>query len=358
MGSKPPPALRRHVRGQWIVRWGGRTHYFGSDRPVAERLFLDPDSAHPGCLREWASWKSRHEPRRPRRRERLRVVALVRLFLESYEAEGRPQTSRYFSRHLRRFLHVYGRLFADELDAAALNALKRDLHALRLAPKTIAHDINACKTLLRWGHENHPSQVPAIMLRSVRTPALPPPMPEPLTPAQTREFIRRCAAADTRLEPWLALNYLCFARPSEIVRLVAGEGVWVPLPGPDGRPVERGLFRLRESKMQRRTSVPRHLVLTEEALMWLEVARPHWSRLDSYSAAVSRALGDRASRAAWLPTGPRVLRDSAATHLHLLGEARGTVDLLLGHMPSRVSMTYTPIAWHALRASAARLTLR
>ena len=62
----------------------------------------------------------------------------------------------------------------------------------------------------------------------------------------------------------------CFARPSEVVRIVHGDGEWV----------QEGVFRLRVSKTDR-ARLPRHLIVSDLAAHWLGICRPHWSRLDS-----------------------------------------------------------------------------
>jgi dUTPase len=100
--------------------------------------------------------------------------------------------------------------------------------------------------------------------------------------------------------PWLALNYLAALRPSEVVRLVRGEGEWI----------ERGLFQPRISKTFRDGRTPRVYVLSEEAMMWLQHARPEWAHMKAYGTAVRRACG---------PGLPHPLRHSAAQHLSDLG---------------------------------------
>lgn len=329
----------------------------------AREKFLGPESTHPGALHRWLAWQSRRASIAPRPRARRLMAQVAEQFLEGYADERRPATRAYFAKHLRRFLNVYGGFFADEVALADLHAFRRQLlrDEAGYAPKTIAHDLGAVKTLLRWSADQGLS--PSLNLRAVKPPQLPPPRPTILTPAEVAAFIARCESADPRLGPWLRVNYLCFLRPSEVIGLVAGEGRWEPMHvsggggSGSGGVVERGLFILDRSKTFQRTGVARHIVVTEEARMWLECCRPHWLTLDGYSKSVARALGPRRDRPAWLPPGPRALRHSAASHLHRLGEPRAACDLLLGHLPPRVSLTYNPVDWPALWRSAARLTL-
>lgn len=348
-----------------MCRWAGVDHYFGTDFARAQATFLDPASDHAGSLARWLEWRARRAGRaRSRPPKRLTVAALLEAFLEHYSDERREGARSYHAKHLRRFANAFGPIFCDELDAAALLAFRSDLmrDEAGYAPRTIAHDLGAVKTMLSWGADNLPGQVPQLNLRAVRKPRLPPPRPSPLDPATVRRFIEHCERADPRLGPWLRVNYLTFARPSEVVRLVAGSGVWEPAVGAGGGSggggvVDRAIFRLYESKSYHATGEPRRLVVSDGARMWLECCRPHWSRLDSYSAAVRRCLGPSRVRPPWLPSGPRVLRHSAASNLHRLGVERSACDLLLGHLPSRVSLTYNPIDWRALWESAGRLTV-
>lgn len=345
--SRPPPRLRLHARGQWFVRWGGRDWWLGTDRDAAQRAFLDPDGAHPGALVHWSAWKSRQVSRRVRASRRT-IAELVADFLDSYLDEGRETTARYYQKHLGRFLHALGRFRPEELDLGAIAAFKAGLIQSGFAPKTIAHDLGAIKTFWSWANEIE--QIPLLNLRAraFRGPPLHAPHPVALTLEQVRAWLVRSRAVDARLEPWLALQYLCALRVSEVPRLVRREGSFISVPT-DGGSAPRGAFVLDRSKTEHRTKFPRYVMLTEEALVWLDSAVPAWSAYQSYSSLVRVGIG---------LGPPKWLRSTAATHLQAAGADRAAWRAVLGHAPTDAGAHYAPADLRILRATAALLTLR
>lgn len=390
-----PPTLIRAARGYYYTRWGGQTFTFGSVEEEARAKFLSPASQHPGSLARWAAWREMEQHAastlQAGARSRRTVIELAEEFFDQYSSAGREETATYFRSHLRRFLHACGAFKASDVDVGMLEAFRVDLSRLGrgaasvpgadvLAPKTIAHDLKAIKTFWRWASSIHPAECRAIELTAIKVPRQQEPTPHPITPEAVRSMISLGAAAHPELRSWLSLMYLAALRPSEVLRIAAGEGRFEPIvypaATPDGptaggvdrsqagapcRVVERGLYVIR-SKVQHRTGAPRRVVLSDEALMWLDECQrhsviqsgpdrgqlgPRWRTLDSLSRCVRGACG----------RPPSVLRDSAATHLLARGVAWGDVDLLLGHVPSGAGRSYMQIAWHVLRDSAARLRL-
>lgn len=321
------PTLRKHVRGMWFCRWGGKDHYFGSDRTAAQELYLQ-------SLSEWAQWRSsRNAQRLPPMREAVSVAELSKKFLDWKEQQGGTNLRAYYNKHIGRFVAAFSHLRADMIRAAHLQAIKSDMLAAHYAPKTVNHDTVAIKAMLDWA--SGLEMIPAVALRGVKTLPLGPPKHRAIGLDGVRRMIR---TAPDKLKPWLAINYLCLMRPTEVVRVVHRQGQWV----------EKGVFRLDRGKMDQRVSVARHICFSREAFSWLRRAETFWARLDTYSAAVRRECG---------PGGPHPLRHSGATHLLQQGVARADIDLLLGHSPGRVSVTYAPIAWQPLRELVARITL-
>lgn len=314
-----PPKLYRHATGQWCCKWGGRFHYFGTNKKIAKARYLE-------SIKEWAAFKARPRARRSRRR----IIDVAERFLDSKDAEGGRDVRGYYAKHLARFITTFADVSAGRIRPRELEHLKQSMLEAGYAPRTINHDLTAIKTMLRWAGSM--DLIPPVSFGGVRSLPLGPPPDKSLPDEVVWSMIR---ASGDRLMPWLALNYLCLARPSEIVRLVHQQGRWV----------EPGVFRLDRGKIDKSARLPRHLVLSDSALTWLEHASPTWSRLDSYSQAVRRVC----------EYGPGVLRHSAATNLHRLGVAREDIDLLLGHAPPRVSLTYAPIVWQPLRQKAALL---
>lgn len=379
-----PPTLIRAARGYYYTRWGGQTFTFGSAEDDARAKFLAPASQHPGSLARWAAWREMEQlaasTLQAGSRSRRTVIELAEEFFDQYSSAGREETATYFRSHLRRFLHACGAFRASDVDVGMLEAFRVDLSRLgrgsasvpgaaALSPKTIAHDLKAIKTFWRWASSVHPAECRAIELTAIKVPRQQEPTPHPISPEAVRSMISLGAAAHAELRSWLSLMYLAALRPSEVLRIAAGDGRFEPViypadhhaAGSACRVVERGLYVIR-SKVQHRTGAPRRVVLSDDALMWLEECQrhsviqsgpdrgqlgPRWRTLDSLSRCVRASCG----------RPPSVLRDSAATHLLERGVAWGDVDLLLGHVPSGAGRSYMRIAWHVLRDSAARLRL-
>jgi integrase len=400
------PRPRQKSNGAWFVRWGGKDHYLSTNALEAQRLWLDPMSRHPGARVAWLRWRTarRHAVESadltagpPRL-----VVDVARELLEEYQAAGRAQAAHYFRTHLARFVNMHGEA---QLLALAVPAPERGVYQapiVRLleahkidfsqpsaggySPRTINHDLTAIKRLFNFAADR--GLCPTIHWRAVRRLPVPAPEPEELSPRVLFRVMRRIHRREPLLLPYLALNYLTLARPSEVVELVCSvhppehakmpeghhrrkpaarrdpsqRGRFMPVIDEQGRVVHpRGLFALRRHKNAWRPGdaggggggggggpPPRLLVLTDQALAWLELAVPVWSTLDSYSAACSRALPG---------FGARMLRDSAASHLRSRGVGLEGVQILLGHVTRGEWPSYARTPWHVLRASASQIAL-
>jgi len=328
--NRRQPELHLHSTGNWYAKWGAKFHYFGRDEQAARAAWLT-DQVH--GLPGWAAWRADRDTRRfPPIRSTMSLVDVSERFLEFKQLEGGDDVYGYYTRHLKRFLHAYGAARADMIRPAHVQAIKEDMLRASYAPKTVNHDVQSIRTMLAWA--SGMDYMPLLNLRVVRLIPLGPPPDRSMTRAQVRSMVRR---APKDVAAWLAVNYLCLMRPSEVIRVVHDQGEWVA----------PGVYRIR-SKVERRTRMPRHVIVSPAAKRWLKKCPRRWTRLDSYSQAVRDACG---------PGGPQPLRHSAATHLIQSGVDRASVDLLLGHLPSRVSLTYAPIVWSDLVPKAARLKL-
>ncbi len=327
--NQKPPKLRIHKQGYYFVRWGGKDHYLGKNKADAEKEYL-------ASLQDWATWRAhRNTQRLPPIRNTTTVVEAFEQFLHFKENERGPDAREYYRKHLARFIRLYGRSRLEVVRPAHIMKLRDDMLQSGYAPKTINHDVTSIKTFVTWASVLE--MMPPIPVRGIKSLPLGPPPDKSLPYKTIRKWILKEASDDVR--PWLAINYLCLMRPSEVVRVVHQQGEWA----------EEGVFVLDKGKMDARTRQRRHVVFSNEALKWLEKCHRRWSRLDSYSAA-TRADSSRG--------GPGQLRHSAATHLHESGVGREDIDLLLGHVPSRVSLTYARIVWQPLREKVAQLTLQ
>jgi integrase len=332
-----PPKFRKHARGLWFCHWAGKNHYFTRKRAESYKLFLK-------SIEDWTAWREAREAQRPRLSSTVDTMTdLAERFLEAKELERGDDMRRHYTKHLKRFLNAYGPQRVDVVRPIHIQAVKDEMLRGGYAPRTVNHDITAIKVLLNWGCGLE--YIPPINLRGVKLLPLGPPPNKAIAVDRVRTMILHPPTADAdtirrhkQLAPWLAINYLCLMRPSEVIKVVHKHGEWT----------EDGIFRLKNGKTDLTAKMARHVVFSDEALTWLDQCQPVWSRLDSYSPAFRRVFGSG---------GPHPLRHSAATHLGQLGASRADIDLLLGHAPSRVSLTYAPVSWQPLRAIAAQLTL-
>lgn len=320
------PSFRRHTLGNWMCFWGGKSHYFSQVESVARHQYAD-------SLKDWAAWReSRATGATPARG--ISCEELVNQFLDEKERERGTAARSYYEKHLKRFLWAYADVRADLFRVKHLQGIKTDMLHKKFAAKTVNHDLVAIRGLFGWAQDLE--IIPPIRLRGAKNLSLGPPPNKAIDFDVMRAFL---AAAPNPVRPWLVINYLCLMRPSEVVRVVLGQGEWI----------EAGVFRLHRGKMDERTRLARHVIFSPLALKWLSYCEPAWSRLDSYSAAARRHVA---------PYGPGRLRHSAASHLIQAGVDRASVTLLLGHAPARVSLIYAQVAWQPLRAISTRLTLR
>lgn len=370
------------TRGYFYTRWGGRLHTFGTDEAAALLKFLSAESDHPGALHRWQQWANALA-NRPDSRARVSplVIQLAEEFFDSYSE--RPTAETYYRKHLARWLTIVGAVRADVIDEAAVRALSADMAALKFAPKTISHDVKAVKTFWRWAANHYPADlVPRLELDAIKVPAQDPAQPNPISRERLLSMLAFARKKDQLLGASLELGYYALLRPTEIVRVLRGEGTLAPIIYPDMRPfdphnprrasnavvVPDSLMTI-TSKVQHRTSMLRYVVLSEHARMLLAEVRGIatdrrggrrpvvgrtpvrraglWARLDSYSRAVRAATDEP----------PSAVRDTAASDLHSLGVAWADIDLLLGHVPSGAGRSYIQPAWHTLLDQVSRLRL-
>lgn len=333
------PILKLHTRGVWFCHWGNRDWYFTKDERKSRRAFLDPKGAHPGALVHWLEWSEQRERARTASRAAggLAIAEVFDAFMQARVDDITPDSEIWYRKHLGPLVRQFGRLPAMRFTLRHADALKIDLGKM-WGPTSVGHTVTAMKTMCRWAARR--GLMPLIDFSDLRPPPRPRPKVKGYGPETVKWQLRIARRTCPELQPWIALSWFGLLRPSEVPRLVRGEGHW--LPGEDG------VFVLERSKTERRGDLPRHCVLSEQALIWLSVARPAWRDYQAYGQAFRRFVG---------PGGPHPLRHGAAWHLARLGVARGEIDLLLGHSPGRVSLTYNPSGWQSLRALAARLAL-
>ena len=323
-----PPKLRQHHKGLYFVHWGGHDYFLGRDKAIAEVRYLEQ-------IRQWAQWREGRDARRllpPS--QAVMTIELAERFLEHQELENGDGAVKYYRKHLKRFLHFFGKIRADVVRVRHLQDLKDRMLQDRYAPKTINHDLGAVRGLFNWA--TGLELIPAVTFRGCKNLPLGPPPDKALSRESARDMI---TSALDPVRPWLAVNYFALLRASEVVKCVQKEGRWA----------EKGVFVLDRGKMDRRARLRRHCLFSDHALMWLARCEPVWNRLDCYSSAVRRQLGNG---------GPGVLRHSGASHLSLAGVSSVDIEHILGHVPSRLTLTYHRPSWQRLRHLAGLLARR
>lgn len=326
MNTRKPKLSKHKANGQWFVKWAGKFHYLGRDKAKARELYADE-------IVEWAKWRaSRDRPAgvTARCRTAITITELFQRFILTKQAECASATVDFYRHAMRGFLVAFAAWPAESVKPRDIQAHKEDLLALGHGPKYVKHQVSVIKTLMQYGMDLE--DVPPINLKAIKSPVVPRPESKGYTITTMREMVKDAPGA---LKPWIRLNWLTLARPMEVLRMVRADGEWI----------KPWLFQPTAAK-----TLGRRIVFSRLALRHLKHCEPHWSRLDSYGRACRRVNDGHGLT-------PHPLRHGAAQRLGCLGVDRGTVDLILGHALPRVSETYQPIDWQALRESVSRLTL-
>lgn len=348
------PKLIRKPNGYYCAKWGGVEHYYGTKIKAVALPRYHED------MERWEEWKLQRLAARRDRRQRstpdgITVETLRERFLEAKRLEHGVDCERHYKKHLERFRQTIRQVAieqglrsfdADLLGPEALNRFKLDLLERGLAPRTINHDLTTIRVMYNWGaaagllQPMNLSVVRNVPVGPVDDPALP-----------KRRILAAFKQCPPLLAPWFAINYLALLRPSEVVRLMRAKGRW--------HTTVTGIFVLDRGKIDKRATIRRHCIFSPLAGRWLEhgweLARREqaadrkplkWNRLDSYSTAIRR-----------LGLTPKALQKSAAAHLlSHRGVAPADVELALGHVRTRISVTYYIPAWRKLRLLTAKLT--
>ena len=308
------PSLRRDHKGQNIVKWGGRVHYLGVDKARAQVKYAQE-------IVKWAQWRAERTRVPARPRTLITVFELYERYLAAKKGQRAEQTILHIKNSLRRFLITFSTMPAESIRPVVLQDFKQSLGKLALAPRTINHEIAAAKAMLRYGWRME--LIPVVDLGIVEPIPLPRPKPKGYTPAQVKAMIYK---APPYLACWIELHWNLMARNMEMIRVVGDAGEWP----------EPWLFRPDQAK-----TGGRHLVFSNHSLTLLDVCEPRYTRMDSYGTACGRACG----------CYPHAIRHGAAQYLHSQGVGRAEIDQALGHLPSRVSVTYNPVEYEPLRAT-------
>ncbi|MCE2653925.1 MAG: hypothetical protein LW650_10730 [Planctomycetaceae bacterium] len=337
MPNRRQPALKRHASGQWIVVWGGRTHYLGRNQAEARRLYASQ-------LQQWAAWRAATITGRAAFSAAASrpIHQLIDTWLDAITLDAGPAARTYYTAHSTRLRDAVGTLPLSALTTDHINAIRAAMVAATFAPRTINHDLCAIRRFLNWAEDN--GHAHTVRLRAIKAARIGVIEPKARTVADATAWIARVGKADPRLLPWLALAYLTGARPVEVGRMARREGEWWR---PDHGQHGACVFTV-ANKSARTQHTPRYIVLSPEALAWFAAAGPHWFTASGYWQAVERAGGTG---------GSHFLRSTAWSHLRATGLPRETVQLLLGHTTPGAWRHYEIVPWHTYQTLIARLTL-
>jgi integrase len=269
----------------------------------------------------------------------LRVAELIPKWLEAVKAESGENSHTNCRFWILPFAEMYGWQPVEEIKPADLFAY-RSAQSKAGAISSANVRLSAAKRFLVWAAlmEYRPP-IQTLGIRRLKRG----PLPDKAWPeAQVQAHLRKALAVrkDDVLFRHLAVQYLAFARPTELLRLVEGAGVWEA----------EGVFKLAVSKTESKNGIPRRLILCERALELLSGLKPTFKTWQTYWRASTDATD----------TGPHRYRHSAAAHLsaRLGAEQYDTVRLMLGHYGHLgVTPVYTPPLFASLRPNGQMLAV-
>lgn len=299
-----PPKLSLHSRGVYFVKFKGKFHYFTKDKSESERLYL-----------AWVQsvWLV---AKQGKQRDQLdpTVLDVVEMYLSWVHQNRSKKLFMDYRGYLRPLVAMAPTLPLSQLDTQLCEALKQDLLGAGYKPTTVNHTLKAVRRMVQWAATfGGYKAVPHLASVSAQVSRI------SVSAKEKYQVSQLCQLSSTPLQPWLVLNYLTCARPSEIVRLAHGDGEWV----------ERNVFRTK-SKVGNRTGYDRFLLFSDEALTWVPHLVPRWSTHNSYGKAVIKlGMG-----------GPRQLRTAGASHLRAAGVSYKDIRVILGHTEAGAVVHY------------------
>ncbi len=326
-----PPSLRLHKTGQFVVTWDGKDHYLGTNRAVAEQRYAEK-------LVAWKAWAGERlaakEQARQSRKPPSSVApafnpdapslrGAIERIAASMAAEMTPEGAKFYKKNLKRLFLFAGDVPLETIDAAWLQAIKERLKT-QYGGKTTNHTIDAARKLVKYAWKTM-RWIPPVDLEGVKKIALPPPPIKGMEVDQVCEQIDKNRDDHEQLSNAMELAFLTGCRPSEVYRLIKGEG----------QLVRANCFVPSRHKNSNRTGAHRYIALCDRAVELLGLLRDsRWSSAKRLGEIVSKATGKQL----------HPLRHSAAMALADLDYTRAEVDEFLGHAVGRTSLTYNPQA--------------
>lgn len=251
---------------------------------------------------------------------------IVPLYLSAVQQERGESAAENDGRWLRCFLEQFGSKPISSIDPKGLIGFRTQL-ASSYKASTVNQYLGAALRFVRWAAALGYRE--PIDLGAVKFLRVDPPKKRAWSVAKVCEVFGKADRFFPPVAPMLRVQYLACLRPSEVVRLVNGEGEWE----------EEGVFIPATSKTFRRTGFERRLILPETALATLGQVEVRYKNFRTYWNSCNKATG----------VGPHQLRHSGATRL-AQRRSYETVKWFLGHYGSdQTTLRYAMPDWQQLR---------
>lgn len=360
------PSFRVHAAsGNFVCKWGGKLRYLGKEEGAAR-------TAYSAQLEAWESWRKKGAEKAAKQTPTVAAPSFsppvpkavsdspsVAVLAEKLYAQIRTEAGGGAAWNCQErtefFLSIFGARKIGSLTDSDLAEFRSAVLAKYPNPNTANARLGQTRRLLAFGKKYFPQPLNLEALKNTKRKA-PPLKAEPYQ--NVSELINKVALLNPNLARHMLLQFWAVMRPSEVSRLVAGEGSWEPI----NSKCEGKVFVPNESKMKHKGQ-DRKILLTVEALALLEEIREYGKQgalrqalppnMSAYQQACSKL------QQYGLDFSPHFLRHSAATALSVELEAgRDTVETALGHaMPSVAGRYFPPNYATALKAMRGLSTL-
>lgn len=349
------PSFRFHEASKnYCCQWGGRLRYLGRSEPQARELFGKE-------LEAWKAWISakgtpsggenstplpnplKSSPRGSGSDGGMGAVTTkeaARRLLEFVGTEVGASAQKFCRLKLSAFLSAFGNRQLEKLSESELEAWRDSIVKRYNNPNTANERLGVARRLLTFAN-NRRLVTEQFRLSCLSNTKKKRPPRKAKSAEYVAEIINKVAALNPNLARHLLLAWYCCLRPSEISRLVAGEGEYIPT----NKDWKGKIFVPTVSKCQHKGQ-DRHILLTIEALELLEQIREYGKQGSTRQCLPPNmyALGQacRKLKKDGLDFSPHFIRHSSLTALVVNDTPRDCVETAAGHSMPYVQGTYYP----------------
>lgn len=259
----------------------------------------------------------------------INTETLIPVYLQSVEIERGPYAASNDQRWIRAFLRDFGQTPIGSITTRDLLGFRTRI-AGKYKASTVNQYLGAARRLLEWSAALGYRE--PIDVRSVKFLRTPPPKPRSWTIKHINELLSQARRCDEQVFLWSAVQYLGVMRPSEVARLINGQGEWE----------QEGVFVPGTDKTFQKTGFQRRLIISPSGMIFLNRCEPRWRSQRTFWCGAKRTMG----------CGTHQFRHSAAQHLVDI-HGYETAKWLLGHYSAdQTTLRYARPDWQALRAKA------